>query len=162
MQLREELLMAIEAAADHLQALESENGAANHDPSAKQMEAVQETTKLGSPGEGVQQGASALIPQEASNARMTKRNPGIHPRNVYATEEPNFAALAAKDPKLKPFVSLDDNQRGYIDFTDSDACRSVSLQQNQVRLTPKAHLGHSSIFRRKPPQLSRFAWYSIS
>ena len=68
-------------------------------------------------------GASDLRFERAPSSRSQARNPGIHPRNIYATEEPNFAKLAAKDAKLRPFVTLKDNQRGSIDFTSSDACR---------------------------------------
>lgn len=57
--------------------------------------------------------------------RAGKRNPAIHPMNQYATQEPNFALLASKDSKLRPYVKIGANKRGCIDFKDSDACRYV-------------------------------------
>ena len=69
--------------------------------------------------------ALGINPPKSTSSSVQGRNSGIHPRNVYATEEPNFAALAAKDAELRPYVVLNDTQRGALDFTDPDACRSV-------------------------------------
>ena len=52
----------------------------------------------------------------ANNAR-------IHPRSRYAEREPDFAALAARFPALRPFVAGAPCGRGRIDFTDSAAVR---------------------------------------
>ena len=127
MQLREELLVALKEAssAAALQAQESSNLSSSHDTSARDKETEGEASKASPRWRNAEHGASSPVFDKDRNSKMTKRNPGIHPRNMYATEEPNFAALAAKDCKLRPYIYLDDNQRGYIDFTDSDACRST-------------------------------------
>ena len=126
MQLREELLEALQEAGSAAvpQALESSD-VFSPDSFASGTEGEGEASNGDTPSKDVRHTASNPVSERAPNLQTPQRNPGIHPRNVYATEEPNFAALAAKDPKLKPHVIINDNQRGHIDFTDSDSCRPV-------------------------------------
>lgn len=47
------------------------------------------------------------------------------PRERFYTKEPNFAELAEKDDRLAPFVRIDQQGRGQINFKDPDASRYV-------------------------------------
>ena len=130
LQLRTELLKALEEASlatrdtkpgENFQ-LEPFIDQGDEEPSSMQSETILT-------GQESSQALKIVAPHNrkgSSNGTHTaaKGNPGIHPRNIYASEEPNFAALAAQDPKLRPFVVLDANKRGSINFTDPDACRS--------------------------------------
>ena len=53
-------------------------------------------------------------------------NAKIHPRCRYADAEPDFAALAARFPALRPYVTGAPGGRGRIDFTDSAAAKCAA------------------------------------
>lgn len=99
---------------DGIQATEGNKGAddAALDSSAALEQACQAQT-----------GASASAQTNSKRPRDDTRRAGIHPLNVYASKEPDFAALAVNHPTLRGFVRLDRNGRGSIDFRDSNACR---------------------------------------
>lgn len=54
-------------------------------------------------------------------------NARIHPRCLYADAEPDFAALAARFPALRPYVTGAPGGRGRIDFSDSAAAKCATL-----------------------------------
>lgn len=60
-------------------------------------------------------------------------NARIHPRSRYAEHEPDFAALAARFPALRPFVAGAPCGRGRIDFTDSAAVRCTVVSSHTYR-----------------------------
>lgn len=81
---------------------------------------------------GPRQVAPPARPQEQHDAfsdRPTKkqklltRQPGMHPRNQYATEEPDFAALARGYPELQPFLKAEKSGRASLTFDNPDANR---------------------------------------
>lgn len=73
---------------------------------AKRYRKLGEAAEAGSPG-----------------GSLTQRNRRVHPQNKYAERAPDFAALAARDAQLRPFVSILPSGRGCIDFSSYEACR---------------------------------------
>lgn len=66
-------------------------------------------------------GAAARLQGHAAG-----NNAKIHPRCRYADAEPDFAALAARFPALRPYVTGAPGGRGRIDFTDSSAAKCAA------------------------------------
>lgn len=58
---------------------------------------------------------------------VPQRNRRVHPQNKYAERAPDFAALAARDAQLRPFVRLLPSGRGSIDFSSYEACRCAPM-----------------------------------
>ena len=56
----------------------------------------------------------------------------MHPKNRYAEQQPDFAALAEQDEQLLPYVSISTNGKGLLDFTDPEACRSISASPQSL------------------------------
>jgi len=77
-------------------------------------------------------------------AKRGRKDPEIHPRNAYAAEEPNFANLAEKDERLRPYVTVDGGGRGRLDFTDANACRSSLLSSIYTHLIDTA-IGYDTV-----------------
>ena len=101
-----------------------------------------------------QESKQGLESRNASGTHLARRGggPSIHPRNRYATEEPNFAELAELYPSLGPYIirskrslpfskagsmlrqtpvseAVSDQsllKRATIDFTDPHACRELT------------------------------------
>ena len=73
-----------------------------------------------------QQHPSAGIKRPAEGAapgRHSKRQrPTMHPRNLYAQHEPDFAALSTVYPALAPYVAVGASGRGAVNFSDPGGC----------------------------------------
>ena len=55
----------------------------------------------------------------AGPGRQSKRQrPTMHPRNLYAQQEPDFAALSTAYPALAPYVTIGTSGRGAVNFSD--------------------------------------------
>ena len=52
--------------------------------------------------------------------------PCMHPRNRYADQTPDFAALAQSFPELQQHVKRQQNGKASIDFRDSQACKCLT------------------------------------
>ena len=82
-------------------------------------------------GAGPCPGPSKPFPRRGAATRQrglaAGNNAKIHPRCRYADAEPDFAALAARFPALRPYVTGEPGGRGRIDFTDSAATRCAAL-----------------------------------
>eukprot|EP00884_Botryococcus_braunii_P012832 jgi/Botrbrau1/2154/Bobra.0093s0055.2 len=84
----------------------------------------------GHPGRSAERGGERPQTNFCDGARpktqLAQKNRLVHPKNKYADRTPDFAALAAKDDELRPYVKILPGGRGSIDFTDYNACRQLT------------------------------------
>ena len=89
------------------------------------------TVQHASPAEKHQKATAAIVHEQpnlisdrpAQKQRVSRRQPGMHPSNQYAAEEPDFAALAREYPELLPFVKAERGGRASLAFDNPDANR---------------------------------------
>ena len=70
-----------------------------------------------------QEQPDAFFDRPTKKQKLLPRQPGMHPRNQYATEEPDFAALAREYPELQPFLKAEKSGRASLAFDNPDANR---------------------------------------
>ncbi|GER50272.1 ribosomal RNA large subunit methyltransferase F [Striga asiatica] len=58
--------------------------------------------------------------------KNANRRPGIHPRNKYADNTPDFGLLASSYPSFEPYVFYSHDGRPKIDWTDFNATRELT------------------------------------
>ena len=125
MKVKEQLLASVRQAQDALAELKGDSS----------LKAVT-TTGISTPTAEEDITAAVIIgaPQSqpgssSTNLRLSKqRNSNTHPRNIYAAEEPDFSRLASLDARLRPFVEIDADGRGSIDFRVATASRCMFYQ----------------------------------
>ena len=89
------------------------------------------TVQHASPAEKPQKASAFLVHEQpnhisdrpAKKRRSSRRQPGMHPSNQYAAEEPDFAALAGEYPELLPFLKAERGGRASLAFDNPDANR---------------------------------------
>ncbi|KAK9835677.1 hypothetical protein WJX74_005744 [Apatococcus lobatus] len=87
-----------------------------------------------SPPDARQKAATATVQEQpvvpfdrpAKRQKFTPTQPGMHPSNQYATEEPDFAALAREYPELQHFLRAERAGRASLAFDNPDANRMLS------------------------------------
>lgn len=67
---------------------------------------------------------AASVHPKAAAPRTIGRS--MHPENIYASQEPDFAALAAQHSPLAPFVTVTKAGRPSIDFTNWHATKELT------------------------------------
>eukprot|EP00891_Asterochloris_glomerata_P009454 jgi/Astpho2/9454/e_gw1.00145.65.1_t len=74
------------------------------------------------PSAGIKRPAEAAGPGRHSK----RQRPTMHPRNLYAQQEPDFAALSTAYPALGPHVTIGASGRGTVNFSDPKASLEVT------------------------------------